>query len=323
MEQTKILVVDDSAYARKQISRILRKEGNEILEAEGGEQALEIYQKEKPAMVTVDLIMPGMDGVELIRRLKGIDPGAKIIVISSDIQELTRQEVMTAGASAFLAKMERPGVILNTIDTLRAEDRHVDPGMARWGTVSKIANTAMGRAAHALKALLNRRVDLWVPEIRVLPLREMKAFFKDEAFSGGTVVQQLFSGEAHGYAYLIFGRNQSEILVRFLLGVERGMEHLSSAEHSVLTEVGNIVLNAAISMIGDQLETRLTLHLPTLFVSLTIQETMDLMLAPFDSIDHAIMLISKLRIGDISLTCYLGLAVPEKTADHLLDAGKV
>jgi len=316
----KILVVDDSGFARKRISLVLKKAGAEILEAEGGEQALEIYQAEKPEMVTVDLLMPVMDGIELIRRLKGIDPGVKIIVISSDIQDQTREAAMAAGASAFLAKMERPSVMLHTIETLRSGERHVDLIRGQGDALSKLANTSMGRAARALESLLNRRVDLNIPEIRTLRLKDLSAFFEVEAFSGGTLVQQTFSGEAHGFAYLIFGRSQSEILVRSLLGGGKQIERLSSAEQTALVEVGNIVINAAVSILGDRLNARLTLSIPVLFASLTNQEVLDVILAPFNSIDHAVVLVSRLQIGEISLMCYLALAVPEKTANLLMDA---
>ena len=318
----KILVVDDSGYARRRIRAILQQGGYEIVEAEDGEQALEIYQAEKPAVVTVDLIMPVMDGIELTRRLKELDPEARIMVISSDIQELTQQEAFAAGASAFLPKMETQPIFLNAIDVLLGENRLLDLSAAEQDIFSELTNRAMGQAARALGSLLDRRVRLVVPEIRIMGVNDFKAFLKREGFHDGTVIQQGFSGERQGHAYLLFGRYQAQIFINTLLGANREINGLSDTDQTILNEVGNMVLNAAISIIGDQLKTRLAMSFPTVFIRLGHEQLSETLSASYDTTNRAVVLMSHLRIGDTDITCYLALIVPETTVRQLLDTMK-
>mgnify|MGYP000029438552 CR=1 FL=1 len=319
----KILVVDDSGYARGRIREILQQGGYEIIEAEGGEQALEIYQAEKPAVVTIDLIMPVMDGIELTRRLKALDPDVRIIVISSDIQEQTQQEAFAAGASAFLPKMETMPVFLNAIDVLLGEERLLDLSAAERDVFSELTNRAMGQAARAIESLLDRRVQLVVPEIRIMGLEDFKVFLKREGFHDGTVIQQGFSGERHGHAYLLFGRYQAQIFINTLLSEKREINGLSNTDQTVLNEVGNMVLNAAISIIGDQLKTRLAMSFPTVFIKLGHDQLSETLSASYGTTDRAVVLVSHLRIGDTDITCYLALIVSESTVRHLLDSMKL
>lgn len=75
----KILVVDDSEYARLRIGKILKGGGHEGIEAKDGEEALRLVEETGPQAVTVDLLMPGMDGIEVIRRLRALRPEMPII----------------------------------------------------------------------------------------------------------------------------------------------------------------------------------------------------------------------------------------------------
>ncbi|MCX7973714.1 MAG: response regulator, partial [Candidatus Aminicenantes bacterium] len=98
----KVLVVDDSSYARHKIGEALRKAGIEVIEAASGEEALLLMKDIEFNAVTVDLLMPGMDGIELIRKIKAHWPGLKIIALSADVQEATQKEVLIAGANRCL-----------------------------------------------------------------------------------------------------------------------------------------------------------------------------------------------------------------------------
>ena len=99
-----ILVVDDSGLARRGTRRILEGAGYTILEAEDGMGALERYFVDKPDLVLLDLVMKGMYGLEVLTKLRELDPGARVIVISADIQTTSRDLVSAAGASGFLNK---------------------------------------------------------------------------------------------------------------------------------------------------------------------------------------------------------------------------
>jgi two-component system chemotaxis response regulator CheY len=100
----RILIVDDSSLARRNTRRILEAAGYEVLEAEDGMTALEQYFVEKPAVVVLDLVMKGMYGLEVLAKLKEMNPKACVIVVSADVQTSSKDLVAGAGATAFLNK---------------------------------------------------------------------------------------------------------------------------------------------------------------------------------------------------------------------------
>jgi two-component system chemotaxis response regulator CheY len=100
----KILVIDDSAMSRRTMRRILENAGYEVVEADEGMVALEIYFLEKPDMVFLDLVMKGMYGLDVLGKLREMDPDVRVIVASADIQSSTRAMAEEAGARAFVNK---------------------------------------------------------------------------------------------------------------------------------------------------------------------------------------------------------------------------
>ena len=100
----KILIVDDSALSRRTLRRILETGGYEVVEADDGMTALEVYFLEKPSLVLLDLVMKGMYGLEVLAKLREMDQGARVVVASADIQSSTRKLVDEAGALAFINK---------------------------------------------------------------------------------------------------------------------------------------------------------------------------------------------------------------------------
>jgi two-component system, chemotaxis family, chemotaxis protein CheY len=100
----KVLLVDDSGLARRSTRRILETAGYAVVEAEDGIAALERYFVEKPDVVVLDLVMKGMYGLDVLVRLREMDPGVRVIVLSADIQTSSRDLVQNAGAAGFLSK---------------------------------------------------------------------------------------------------------------------------------------------------------------------------------------------------------------------------
>jgi two-component system, chemotaxis family, chemotaxis protein CheY len=100
----KILVVDDSGMSRKTLRKILEPAGHQIIEAEDGIAALELYFLDKPDLVFLDLTMTGMYGMDVLNKLREMDPRARVIIASADIQSSTREMVDEGGASAFINK---------------------------------------------------------------------------------------------------------------------------------------------------------------------------------------------------------------------------
>jgi two-component system chemotaxis response regulator CheY len=100
----KILIVDDSALSRRTLRRILESAGYEAVEADDGMAALEIYFLEKPRLVLLDLVMKGMYGLDVLLKLREMDPQVRAVVASADIQSSTRQMADEAGALGFINK---------------------------------------------------------------------------------------------------------------------------------------------------------------------------------------------------------------------------
>ncbi|HKP83767.1 MAG TPA: response regulator [Pyrinomonadaceae bacterium] len=100
----KILIVDDSALSRRTLRRILESAGYEVVEADDGMAALEVYFLEKPDLVLLDLVMKGMYGLDVLVKLREMDQEARVVVASADIQSSTRKLVDEAGARGFINK---------------------------------------------------------------------------------------------------------------------------------------------------------------------------------------------------------------------------
>ncbi|MBU1701240.1 MAG: response regulator [Candidatus Eisenbacteria bacterium] len=100
----KILVVDDSSFQRKKVGRLLERIGFEICEAEDGLGALRAVEETKFDLVITDLNMPKMDGLEFLERLREGEHDLPVIVLTSDVQESTRELCLEFGAAEFLNK---------------------------------------------------------------------------------------------------------------------------------------------------------------------------------------------------------------------------
>jgi CheY-like chemotaxis protein len=116
-----VLVIDDDRFYLGVIRRILEDASHQIIEATNGSEGIELYRERKPAIVITDIFMPGMDGNEVIRVLRGIDPHMGIIAVSAggafyDIDFLDMAKKL--GADAILRKLDPKERILAEIDRL-------------------------------------------------------------------------------------------------------------------------------------------------------------------------------------------------------------
>jgi len=100
----KILVVDDSSMSRRTLREALEGAGHAVVEAGDGMLALERYFLERPDAVMLDLVMQGLDGIATLSRLRELDPAARVIVATADIQRSSRELAANAGAREFINK---------------------------------------------------------------------------------------------------------------------------------------------------------------------------------------------------------------------------
>ena len=117
----KILIVDDSALSRRTLRRILESASYEVVEADDGMTALEVYFLEKPNLVLLDLVMKGMYGLDVLVKLREMDPKAMVVIASADIQSSTRKMVDEAGALGFMNKPFVPEQVIASVEAALAE----------------------------------------------------------------------------------------------------------------------------------------------------------------------------------------------------------
>lgn len=100
----KMMIVDDSMVVRRKIERVNQLAVEKIIQAEDGQHAVQICHEEMPDLVTMDLTMPNMDGVECVKQLVAIKPDIRILVISALADKMTAIQAIKNGARGFVCK---------------------------------------------------------------------------------------------------------------------------------------------------------------------------------------------------------------------------
>ncbi len=111
-----VLVCDDAIFMRTMISDILSQAGYEVVgEAETGTQAVERFKELNPDLVTMDIVMPDMGGIDAVREIVKIAPNAKILMCSAMGQQALVVEAIQAGAKDFVVKPFQPSRVLEAV----------------------------------------------------------------------------------------------------------------------------------------------------------------------------------------------------------------
>ena len=115
----KVLVVDDAAFMRISIKNYLTKNGFEVVgEAENGLVAIEKYKELKPDIVTMDITMPEMSGLDAMKTIVGMDPTAKVLMVSAMGQEAIVRDAVLSGAKGFIVKPFKEEGLVNALRKL-------------------------------------------------------------------------------------------------------------------------------------------------------------------------------------------------------------
>jgi two-component system chemotaxis response regulator CheY len=105
MRMAKILVVDDASFMRGSLKYIIESAGHQVVGmAQDGNEAIAMYKKLKPDIVTLDILMKGMDGMTALKRLRELDPKAKVIMVTAVGMDDKKEEASKLGALGYIRK---------------------------------------------------------------------------------------------------------------------------------------------------------------------------------------------------------------------------
>jgi DNA-binding response OmpR family regulator len=102
----RILLVEDERLLRKPVLMLLREEGFDVVAAEDGPEALDVYRRQPSAiaLVILDVHLPGLDGFQVFRRMREVDPDVAVLFVSGNVGEPSRTRLLKAGAAGYLSK---------------------------------------------------------------------------------------------------------------------------------------------------------------------------------------------------------------------------
>lgn len=124
MRRLRIMVVDDSGLTVKKMVKLLEELGHEVVSvAATGQQAVAAYPETAPDVVTMDITMPDMDGIEATRRILAGDPGALVVIVTSHGQEQMVMDAIEAGAKGYILKPVKKEKLAETLETVAAKYR--------------------------------------------------------------------------------------------------------------------------------------------------------------------------------------------------------
>ena len=212
-----ILVVDHEAKIRKNVCEILTLNGFRAVEADGGEASVELFLRDRPSTVLLDLSMPGMDGVETMRRLHEIDPVIPIIIMTGQADIPTAVNSIKQGAYDFLTKPLNFGHLMLTLghaverSALERTYRELD------STVNTTLEASLG-PGEAMKKLIK--------QLRRIVASDFSVLIQGETGTGKTFLANLIHTmsrrAAKPFVKVSIGSLQDTVVESELFGYEKG-----------------------------------------------------------------------------------------------------
>ena len=113
-----MLVVDDAAPVREMCAWILRRRGHEVIEADDGAVAARLYASERPDVVVLDVMMPGVDGLTALAEIRALDPSARVTMLTGARDEATIRRAIALGARDYLAKPIQASRLVQAVERM-------------------------------------------------------------------------------------------------------------------------------------------------------------------------------------------------------------
>lgn len=153
----KVLIVDDHAVVRSGLRRLLQGVSDiAVIEAADGAEALAVFIAEQPDVAIIDINLPGMGGLELLRRLLAAQPSISALIFSMHAEPIYATQALRAGALGYVSKIAPPGEIIDAIRSVAAGTIHIDRQIAQELALSGIE----GRPSREAPALSARDTEL-------------------------------------------------------------------------------------------------------------------------------------------------------------------
>ena len=117
----KILVCDDEIFARDAMAKIIRRKGFDVVVASNGEECIDLFKKENPEVVFLDVMLPDLDGDHIHKYLKELKQDVNVYYITGSDTLLTRENAKMAGAKGYLQKPVDIDILFETLDTIKKD----------------------------------------------------------------------------------------------------------------------------------------------------------------------------------------------------------
>jgi chemotaxis protein CheC len=185
--------------------------------------------------------------------------------------------------------------------------------------LTELINIAFSRAAASLSNLTHTRVDLDVPEVNVHRMLEIASTLKRFVTGDIATVHQMFAGQVEGDAFLLLNIAGAVHLVELLTGAEASPGNLSASSREVITEVGNILMNACLGVFGNLLNIRFSYSVPKLNLE-DVTSVVDELASTGDPQQHALVVGARFKVRGSEVTGCLVLVLGIDSFDLFLRA---
>jgi two-component system invasion response regulator UvrY len=206
----RVLLADDHAVVRMGFRLLLQSVADltVLAEAESGETACRLYLELKPDVVVMDLAMPGMGGLEALRRIRARDPHARVLTLSAQDDPMHARRAMQEGALGFLSKRSAPETLIEAVTAVAAGRRYLDPVLAQKLALAEFE----GAAKSPVERLSEREFEVFV---RLAGGATVQRIAQDLNLSASTIGTHLYNVKQK-----LSAANQSELT---LIAIRHGL----------------------------------------------------------------------------------------------------
>jgi chemotaxis protein CheC len=183
----------------------------------------------------------------------------------------------------------------------------------------ELINIGFGRAAAALSKLTGHRVQLEVPQVVMCPIEEMADRLRPMLADDIATVHQIFSGPVNGDALLVLDQHSAAILKELLTDEPALPLEVDRSAREVVTEIGNIVLNACLGTFGNLLKVQVSFSVPHLTLD-TLESVVGSVAIDRQGLRYALIIHSSFRLRNSSLTGYLVIVLGVASIERLIQA---